>query len=370
MCRFAACFMFIASLSSTVGATDSPNFRGSAERAATDSSILQASYQMEGFSEFCSPEGQCGEGCCCESCLPFWAHRHRVFGDWLFLSARGQHVDYATPVDGATATATPVGRTEVLDPGYHSAYRVGGGIAIDRCSSIDLTFTKFQSNVDRSHSLPGGGGGGPSAFLMSELTHPNTQNVAADSLLAEGSYGVDFVTADGAFTKTVYGDCNQRLNATVGFRYGQLEQNLAVRQTILNDVLVETDIDFHGYGPRIAADYERMSSRGLLTYFRGGASLLMGRFDADFQQTSVFSGTQATAGIFEDRIVPQFELELGTGWQSPEGAFRITAGYLVSAWSNIVTTPAFIDGVQAQELDDISETITFGGLAVRAEVLF
>lgn len=327
--------------------------------------IQQASCQFDSGCTSC-----CGEGCCNSCDLPYWAHKHGVFGDWLFLSARGQHVDYATSVDGATATAVPVGRTEVLDPGYQSGYRVGGGLAIDRCSSFTIAYTNYQSSVDGQRQLPGGGGGAPNAFLRSELAHPNTQNVAADSLFASGTYGIDFQTGDVAFSKTLHGDCNQRLNGSIGFRYGNLEQDLRVNHAILNNVLVETDIDFHGYGPRAAIDYERMNCKGLLGYFRGGVSLLMGRFDADYRQTSVFSGPQANAGIFEDRIVPQFELELGTGWQNECGNFRVTAGYLFSAWGNVLTTPSFIDGVQANELDGIDETITFDGLAVRAEILF
>ena len=316
--------------------------------------------------------GECATDCCdegCDTCCgPFWCHRHRIFGEYLYLTAREQHLDFATPVDGATATAVPLGRTAVLDPGYESGWRMGAGLAIDRCTSLVFEWTNYENEAARQLQLPGGNP--PNSFLRSEITHPSTVNVAADSLAASGSYGIDFQVGDVGITRTLKGDCCQRLNGTVGLRYGNIEQDLRSQQRILTDIIVNTDIDFEGYGPRFALDYERQNCKGLLAYARGGVSLLFGRADADYLQRSVFAGTQAAAGIFEHRLVPQCELELGAGWESPNGAFRLTGGYLLSAWSNLITTPSFIDGVQANEIDDIDETLIFDGLTVRAEILF
>ena len=89
----------------------------------------------------CCDTGCCDSGCCgdgCGECGPFWAHRHKVFGEFLYLTAREQHLDFVTPVDGATATAVPQGRTHVLDPGYELGWKVGAGLAIDRCTSVTL----------------------------------------------------------------------------------------------------------------------------------------------------------------------------------------------------------------------------------------
>lgn len=326
--------------------------------------IQQVSYQT--CDQGC---GGCGEEGCGSCCEPFWAHKHTISADWLFLTPRQQTIDIATPVDGTTNTAVPVGQTVVLDPGFHSGIRIGGGLAIDKCSSFTFSWSNYQSNEESQTQLPGGGPA-PNAFLRSDLVHPNTVDVAADSLVTSGQYGIDYSLLDAGYTKTLTGDCGHRLNGTIGFRYANLEQDLRAQHQILGTTMVQTDIDFDGYGPRFALDYERMNCRGLLMYFRGGVSLLMGRFDASYLQTSAFQGQQAAAGFFEDRIVPQYELELGTGWESCNGGFRITAGYLINAWGNVLTTPAFIDGVQIDELDDIDETLTFDGLAIRAQILF
>lgn len=300
--------------------------------------------------------------------MPFWAHRHKIFGEWLYLSARNQDVDYATPVNGSTVTAVPIGQTSTFDAGYQTGLRFGGSLAIDRESSLSFVWTGFQGNDSDRTSLPGGAP--PGSFLKSDLVHPRTMDVATDSLSSSGTYGVDFMLGDLDYTATLAADSYQRLNGSLGIRYGDLEQDLRVSHIILGSTSIQSDIDFSGFGPKIAADYENQNENGMLIYCRGGASLLFGQFDARYSQTSVFRGLEAANGISEDRIVPQLDLEFGTGWESANGAIRITAGYFISCWHNVLTTPAFIDGVQAGELDDIDETISFDGLAVRAEILY
>ena len=302
-------------------------------------------------------------------CLPWWSHTSNVHADWLFLSAREQDLAYATPVDGTTNTAVPVGQTAMLSPGYRSGWRAGGAIAIDNCSSLIVDWTSFRSTT-RSETLLDGGSPQPNSFLRSELVHPRTVSVATDSLNAWGVYDIDFQTADAGYTRTLTGDWNSRLNGTLGFRYGGLYQDLTAQQQIVGDVLVNSSIDFDGYGPRAGLDYERLTRQGMLFYCRGAGSILAGQFEAAWQQSSLFAGPQAAAGINEDRLVPQLDFELGTGFQTRGGGFRATVGYLYSVWGNVVTMPEFIDGVQADAISGMSDTLAFDGLAVRAEFRF
>ena len=304
-----------------------------------------------------------------EVSLPWWTHCSGIYADWLFLSAREADLDYATPVDGTTNTAVPVGQTAMLSPGYRSGYRIGGNLAIDDCSSFVFAWTSFQSNASDSVVLPGGDPL-PNAFLRSEVVHPNTVNVASDSLSASGNYGIDFESVDAAYSKTLVGNCDYRLNGSAGFRYGGLNQDLTVNQQIQGAVDVYGDIDFAGYGPRFGLDFERCNCNGLLFYNRGALSLLAGRFDSQYRQSSIFAGPQAIAGIEEDRIVPQLDLEIGTGYLSENGCFRATVGYMYGYWGNVVTMPEFVDAVQADAPRGVSESLVFDGIAVRAEVRF
>lgn len=302
-------------------------------------------------------------------CLPWWTHKSNVHADWLFLTAREQDLPYATPVDGTTNSAVPVGQTAMLNPGYRSGWRAGGAIAIDNCSSLIFDWTSFRSST-RSETLLDGGAPQPNAFLRSELVHPRTLSVATDSLNSWGVYDIDFQTADAGYTRTLTGDWNSRLNGTLGFRYGGLYQDLTAQQQIVGDVLVNSSIDFDGYGPRAGLDYERLTRHGMLFYCRGAGSLLAGQFQAAWQQSSAFAGPQAAAGMNEDRLVPQLDFEFGTGFQTHGGGFRATVGYLCSVWGNVVTMPEFVDGVMADSLGGSSDTLAFDGIAVRAEFRF
>ena len=108
-------------------------------------------------------------------------------------------------------------------------------------------------------------------------------------------------------------------------------------------------------------------------YMRGGASLLFGEFDASYQQTNVFSGTQAVVGLEDSRMVPVTELELGLGWGGEADTLRFSAGYYMAAWFNTVTTGGFIDSVQDAELYSIGgvgDTMVFDGLVARVELRY
>ena len=70
------------------------------------------------------------------------------------------------------------------------------------------------------------------------------------------------------------------------------------------------------------------------------------------------------------RVVPVLDLELGAGWTSPGGCLRLSAGYLVSAWFNTVTTEDFIRAVQANDFVDLGDNLTFDGLRANAEWRF
>ncbi|HID23121.1 MAG TPA: hypothetical protein EYP14_12065, partial [Planctomycetaceae bacterium] len=158
----------------------------------------------------CEPEEPC--------CPEFWEHRTGLFGDFLYLSAREQDLPYATPVDGTIAGATPLGPTSVLDPGYSPGFRVGGSVRLGPLSSIQGTYWYYRSTDTDFLSMPGGTG-----WVRSEVTHPSTSSVAADSLSANASYDIDFQMADVVYRHVIWGDRNYVVNVAVGARYAHLD---------------------------------------------------------------------------------------------------------------------------------------------------
>ena len=310
----------------------------------------------------------CGaSGDCCppfEDCCPPCGIS--LFGDFLYLSPGGVDFGYATHVDGTTAGAVPLAPSSMVDPTYQPGFRVGLGYDLDTTSKLKATYWYYENSTSNSVILPGGTG-----FLRPELVHPNTLTVASDRLSATAGYGIDFQMADMEYEDLLScGDC-WWLNWFAGVRYANLDEDFRALYTNLDSIQVQSEIDFDGVGPRIGIGGERELGCGLLVFGRASSSFIVGEFTADYRQQLITTGvTQAVTGYTDDRIVTQLELELGIGWHNCCDTFRIQAGYYTAAWLNSVTTPGFIRDVQAASFDSMSETLTFDGLTVRAEIRY
>ncbi|GAB4154768.1 MAG: hypothetical protein Tsb009_31490 [Planctomycetaceae bacterium] len=298
----------------------------------------------------------------CPPCPPFGEHRTGVFGEFLYLTARGANIAYATPVDGLGANARPIGSMGVADPDYEPGFRAGAWIRLNTNSSIGFSYSLFQSDTSDGISLPGGSG-----FVRAELTHPNVTNVAADSLFARTTYDIDFDLIDFLYRRTIKRKENYALNYTVGIRYAHINQDLESRYFITGLTAVRSEIDFDGVATRLGLDGERLLGNGIFVYTNGFLNLFLGEFKAKYLQSNVFAGTQAATGYEDDRIVTQLEFESGIGWRSRCGRVRISAGYYIAAWFNSITTPTWMEAIQQNDFSDMSETLTFDGYTIRVE---
>lgn len=312
-----------------------------------------------------------GPGCagapgCCDPCCPaFWEHRTGLFGEFLYLTARGANVNYGTPVNGLGANAVPIAHIAVADPDYEAGYKIGGTWKIDSCSSFEFAFTRWDVNEESSVRRQGGAG-----FVRAELVHPNTANVAADSLFATANYDIGFQLYDASYKGLIWGGDDHFLNYVIGLRYGHLDQDLVAIYSINGATRVDSEIDFNGFGPRLGLEGERLLGGGIFLYGKGFVSALMGEFDVEYRQANVFAGQQAFTGFNDDRVVPVLEFELGAGWQSCCGKYRISAGYYFASWFNAITTQSTISALQQNRFEQIDQTITFDGLTARAEIRF
>ena len=309
-----------------------------------------------------------GDAECCVGCWEFWEHRHAVWGEFLYLRPRGADVTYATPVDGTLSTSVPVGPQAVAAFGYNSGFRIGGAWAIDSCSSFTTNYTWYQAASSDSVSLPGGG-----SFLRAETVHPSTVNVAADSLAAQAMYDFNLQSIDLNYKAILWGGDDYAVNYLMGVKYARIEQQFGATYSILGATTVDTNVNFNGVGPRFGLEGERLlGDHGLLVYSKGAVNFLVGSSSADYRQTNIFTGIQAQTGLRETRIVTVPEFELGAGWQSCNGCFRITAGYYVAAWFNMMTTPEYLSTVRESpnSFERQIKTLTLDGLNVRAEWRF
>jgi hypothetical protein len=338
--------------------------------------VAQADWgPQDSYGKGCTGKGCDGKGCVTGKCLS--CYTWRVFGEYLYLRARDAEMPYAVEdnlnIDPRDMTPVQISRIAMVDPDYSSGFRVGFGFCLDPCTELVATFTKFESQT--TDSITRGYSNIPQIFPM--LAHPSSFLALTGTAAASASYGVDFDLIDVDYRRIVRRDCQTDLAWLVGVRYGALDQTLTARYTdSLSaprvDSTVATDIDFHGVGLKLGFEGERYAlAHPVLVYAKGFASLLAGEFDATYQQTLVNRNapdvnTSWTAG----RIVPTFDLEVGTGFCLPHGHTRATIGYSYSVWTNVVKNEDWIRNVQTNEFSDMSGAMTFDGMVVRVEGRF
>jgi len=137
-----------------------------------------------------------------------------------------------------------------------------------------------------------------------------------------------------------------------------------------NETLI-TEIDFYGAGLRIGLEGERYTaSRRWLVYGKTHGSFVAGEFTADYRQGQSFDPSVVDTSWEAGRIVPMLDLEVGAGWQSRCGTWRITGGYMISAWYNCVKTDEWISAVQNNNVVGLGDNMSFDGLVLRCEGRF
>jgi hypothetical protein len=303
-------------------------------------------------------------------CAPPWVHRCGVFAELLYLRARDAEVAYAVPIDGAivppAGPAVQAGPVAVADPDYAAGFRIGGTCALDVCSSVGLSWARFQSSTNSV------AGTTAPLVLRSLVLHPGTANAGADFLDARATSDVDFDLVDADYRAVWASDDLWALNYVVGVRYARLNQDFNATYTSTGTVdTLLTKTSFDGVGLRLGLDGERhASSCGLLVYGRAAASFVAGDFRSRYLQGSdvdpVIVDTTWKAG----RVVTILDLELGAGWQSQCGRFRLTGGYLFSSWLNAIPTDQWIQAVQRNNFVGLGDNITFDGFTARATYNF
>jgi hypothetical protein len=133
---------------------------------------------------------------------------------------------------------------------------------------------------------------------------------------------------------------------------------------------VDTNVEFEGLGLRLGIDGERhWPCCGIYVYGKTAASFIAGDFRARYTQGSDVDPVIVDTAWEAGRLVTILDLELGAGWQSPCGCWRLSTGYLISTWYNVVPTDAWIGAVQNNVFNDLGheDYLTFDGLTARVE---
>jgi hypothetical protein len=298
------------------------------------------------------PPAQMGGDCSCDTygcedycrrcvCPPF-----QIFGEYLYLRPLNADIEYAVPINGPiSAGQVPLqeGRTATLNPTFSSGYRVGGGIDLDRCTSISATYTHYENRVDDAITT------NPPLVLRSMVVHPSSLDADADWLDASAHQFIKFELADLDYRHVVLATDCSTINYLVGVRYANLKQRF---DSLFESIIAEnvnTEIDFDGGGFRLGLEAQRDGRGNFSVYGKASASFLGGEFRGTYLQGSTNDPLIAQTDWKDTRFVSILDCEVGIGWRSCGGHISASAGYTVSSWLNLVKTAEFISSVQANK---------------------
>jgi len=289
------------------------------------------------------------------------------YGEFLYLRARDAEVAYAVPFDGPIVPALntiQVGPVGVADMDFQPSFRAGFAYYFNECSRVTAEYTMYESGTTDFMSVQA------PIVIRSIVSHPGTATAAQDFRQAQAQYDISYDLIDIDFERLMYYDAAYHLSWVAGLRLAQQEQVLQVDLAGTGTERVDTDIDFEGIGPRLGLNGEAALNCHWLVYCNLAASLVPGEFTADFQQSQSYDARVVDTSWKAGRIVTMWDLELGISRVSKCQNYRVNAGYMFSAWTNVVQTDEWINAVHANDFVDMSSTMTFDGLVARFEARF
>ena len=300
---------------------------------------------------------------------PWWAHRTSLFGEFLWLRPGSTDLIYATEqTDPDPAVASPTGPLGIVGLDAEAGFRVGGSIGLSQCSSIQLSYARWDGSSQHSIEAQ------QNNVLSSNVTHPSVATSGNSSLEAMASQDMNFQTLDLNYRHLWKKTDSIAVNWLAGVRYGNIEQQFSADQTVAvatGLTNVATDIDFDGFGISGGLDFETYScTTGLMLYGKTMASLMAGEWNATYDQRNQFGGGVISNRYEDFHATPTLDAELGVRWMGKKRHLVLSSGFLMSAWYEAVTTRSYINSVRDGQLTDAGETMTFSGLTARAEWRF
>lgn len=344
-------------------------FVTSPKDAATAPKEAVVQQNKEAVKDLAPVAGETGGSCLAEWCDT--THKHdchvMVFAEYLYWTVHGADVPYAQAFDGVGPLSVPRGAVGVDSPQYQSGFKFGGGVSLGS-GWLVATFTYWD--MDRTSSIAAG----PMDVLHNFLVFPNTINAAGDSLTAKADYQIQLYMVDLDYKCPIISNDHLSLNWVAGVRYAHLDQDFLNTFQITGTTTVNSTISFDGIGPRIGLEGEYNICHGFYGYCHGLFDVLFGEFRGNYAERNVFTGVVGQTSVTEDRAVPILELEVGAGWQSCDGRIRISAGYYVGAWFNVMTTTSLASGIGNVNFttngNNFRDNITFDGFIAKFEFRF
>jgi Legionella pneumophila major outer membrane protein precursor len=284
-------------------------------------------------------------------------------GEYLLLHPRRNALDYA--VVSPDPNLTPGGTIQSLDWHTNSGFRVGAGYQLPGDAwQLGVTYTYLHSHDDRTVSAPPGG----------EAFATLTRGGGVDEVqTAAGSTNLDFNVIDLLAARPIDVCPTLCVRLYGGGRFAWIDQKLTAVYNggfsgAVNDI-VSSPVYFRGAGVTAGAQAFWKCYHHFGLYGRFTGSLLSGQF-RNFLTEANNNGVTPIVDVREKyyQVVPVMELGLGVAWQGEH--VRLSVGYELQNWFDMVNSPTFPSpsniGLPVRRFSDLS----LEGLAVQLGVLF
>ena len=281
--------------------------------------------------------------------------------EFLYLKPYRRALDFG--IVSPALTNDPEGSIQ-SDP-WHSraAFRVGAGYRMPE-DGWDVGFFYTYLHDDQKGAL----NASPVGEIFATQTHPGTVEFAnkafADATLSYNVYDLEIGRS---------ADVSQHLAVRPfgGIRFADINQNFAVVYdgADANRDMVGSRIKFDGAGLRAGGQADWKVLDHVSIYGRAAGSLMVGDFGVQ-QREFNNGGTTPLTNVGESfrMITPVLEMAVGVSYHTEH--FRLSLGYEVTNWFNMIDTPNFVDDVHQGKYQRNVSDLGIDGLAVRAELTY
>jgi hypothetical protein len=261
--------------------------------------------------------------------------------EYLLLRPRRQASDFA--IADPNTDGVVEGPIQSLDAGFRSGFRVGAGYR--RSGSpwqIDLSYTWYRATDSLAVNAPAGG------LLWATQTRPGIIEVA-DTATASTRWAHDIV--DLRIGRDFCGDSALALSVQAGLRIAHIGQDFSAFYDGINaaQTQVASGFDFVGAGLMFGGEAHWAAWRGFSLFGFGRGGMLLGATTSHLRETDN-SGLTVNSDITDRSavVIPVLEMGLGVAWKYRNWNAR--AGYEVSNWFQLISTPDFVDDVNRGHL--------------------
>jgi hypothetical protein len=281
--------------------------------------------------------------------------------EYLFVRPRRRPDDFAI-VDPADNLA-PEGNIKSAGFNMSSGVRAAIGYkAANNPWETWFTYTYIKGDGGNSAAAPPGG------VIYPTLTRPGLVDTA---LFGQASSNLTYNLYDLDAVRRVAGDNSFNLRLLLGTRYATIDQDLAATYfgRDANGTRVQSRVEFDGVGPTVGGEARWLLPWGFQFFGRAKGGLIIGEVTNTLRETDN-GGATTNANVRECYYTNIPMLEMGTGISWEYRNFRLSVGYEVVNWFNLIDSPTFVDDFAEGKIGRRHGDLSLEGLFVQLGVAY